>query len=136
MLSKIQSGTPLGVDAILVDVEVDINTGLQFFNTVGLPEGAVRESKVRVQSAIKNSGYELPQKRITINLAPADLKKEGTAFDLPIAVGIMAADQAVSGKKLSGYVLMGELSLTGEIKPVKGVLPVAAAVKKYGCKVS
>ena len=132
MLSKVCSGTPLGVDAILVDVEVDINVGLQYFNTVGMPEGAVKESKVRVQSAIKNSGYDLPQKRITVNLAPADLRKEGAAFDLPIAVGILAADQAVCADSLHKYVLMGELSLNGEIKPVRGVLPVAAAAKKAG----
>jgi magnesium chelatase family protein len=134
MLSKILSGTPLGVDAIIVDVEVDINVGLQYFNTVGLPEGAVKESKVRVQSAVKNSGYELPQKRITVNLAPADLRKEGTAFDLPIAVGILAANSAISEKLIGEYVLMGELSLTGEIKTVRGVLPVAAAAKKQGVK--
>ena len=134
MLSKTLSGTPLGVDAIMVEVEVDLNVGLQYFNTVGLPEGAVKESKVRVQSAIKNSGYEVPPKRITVNLAPADLKKEGAAFDLPIAVGILAANQNVPLDTAAGYVMLGELSLTGEIKPVRGVLPVAVAVKKGGGK--
>jgi magnesium chelatase family protein len=134
MLSKIYSGTPLGVDAILVEVEVDINVGLQYFNTVGLPEGAVKESKVRVQSAVKNSGYELPQKRITVNLAPADLRKEGAAFDLPIAIGILAADGSISTDRIGQYVMMGELSLTGEIKNVRGVLPVAATARRQGVK--
>jgi len=134
MLSRTVSGTPLGVDAILVEVEVDLNTGLQYFNTVGLPEGAVKESKVRVQSAIKNAGFEIPPKRITVNLAPADIKKEGAAFDLPIAIGILAAAQTIPIDAASEYVLLGELSLTGEIKPVRGVLPVAVAVKKHGYK--
>ena len=118
----------------MVEVEVDLNVGLQYFNTVGLPEGAVKESKVRVQSAIKNSGYEVPPKRITVNLAPADVKKEGAAFDLPIAVGILAANQNVPLEAAAGFVMLGELSLTGEIKPVRGVLPVAVAVKKSGRK--
>jgi len=134
VLSKILSGTTRGVDAILVDVEVDLNVGLQYFNTVGLPEGAVRESKVRVQSAITNSGFKFPTKRITVNLAPADIKKEGTAFDLSIAVGILSADGQISSGKIGEFVLLGELSLTGEIKPVRGVLPVAAAARKNGAR--
>ena len=95
MISKVFSSAILGIDAYIVQVEVDIVRGLPSFSTVGLPEGAVRESKDRVKSAIKNSGFEFPSHRITVNLAPADIKKEGSAFDLPIAVGILAATELV-----------------------------------------
>jgi magnesium chelatase family protein len=91
MLARVRSGALVGVDAVVVEVEVDMSLGMPFFNVVGLPEGAVRESKVRVMSALKNTGYSLPQKRVTVNLAPADLKKEGATFELPIALGVLAA---------------------------------------------
>ncbi|HZV81152.1 MAG TPA: YifB family Mg chelatase-like AAA ATPase, partial [Geobacteraceae bacterium] len=111
---------------------VDIAQGLPQFSTVGLPDGAVKESKDRVKAALKNSGYEFPPRRITVNLAPADLRKEGASFDLPIAVGILAATGVVSGEKLGNYLLMGELSLDGTIKPVRGCLPVAVMAAAEG----
>ena len=131
MLAKVLSGALLGIDAYPVEVEVDIAQGLPQFATVGLPEGAVKESKDRVKSAIKNSGYEFPVRRITINLAPADIRKEGAAFDLPMAVGLLAATGLVPLARVSRYLLMGELSLDGCIKPVRGVLPVAAAARRW-----
>ena len=120
MIAKVYSSAISGIDAYLVQVEVDIARGLPAFSTVGLPEGAVRESKDRVKSAIKNSGFEFPSHRITVNLAPADIKKEGSAFDLPMAVGILAATELISFDLLPSYLLLGELSLNGEIKPIRG----------------
>jgi magnesium chelatase family protein len=131
MLAKVTSGALIGIDAYPVEVEVDIAQGLPQFSTVGLPEGAVKESKDRVKSAIKNSGYDFPTRRITINLAPADIRKEGAAFDLPIAVGILCATGLVNALALENFVLMGELSLDGRIKPVHGVLPVAIAAQSW-----
>jgi magnesium chelatase family protein len=129
MLSKVLSSALIGIDAVIVQVEVDIAQGLPQFSTVGLPDGAVKESKDRVKAALKNSGYEFPARRITVNLAPADLKKEGTSFDLPIAVGILAATGVVKKSKLSDYLVIGELSLDGSIKGVRGSLPVAVSAK-------
>ena len=111
----------------MVEVEFDINFGLPFFTTVGLPEAAVKESKERVKAAIKNTGYTFPDDRITVNLAPANIKKEGTGFDLPIALGILIATQLIPQDVVSQYLFMGELSLDGRIKPVKGSLPMAIA---------
>ena len=132
MLAKVLSATVVGIDAILVDVEVDIAQGLPQFSTVGLPDGAVKESKDRVKAALKNSGYDFPPRRITANLAPADLKKEGAAFDLPISIGILAATGTISGDRLQRYILLGELSLDGSLKPVRGALPVAVAARQTG----
>lgn len=129
MLARVLSSAVLGVDAYTVEVEVDVASGLPAFMTVGLPEGAVRESKDRVKSAIRNSGYEFPTHRITINLAPADIKKEGTAFDLPMAVGIMAATGSIPKDRLNDYVILGELSLDGRVKSVKGALPSAISAR-------
>ena len=131
MLAKVLSGALLGIDAYPVEVEVDIAQGLPQFATVGLPEGAVKESKDRVKSAIKNSGYEFPTRRITINLAPADIRKEGTAFDLPMAVGLLTAMGLVPSERAARFLLMGELSLDGGVKPVRGALPVAAAARSW-----
>ena len=133
MLSKITSSATLGVDAYLVEVEADIQQQLPAFITVGLPEGAVRESKERVTSAIKNSDFVFPAKRVTINLAPADIKKEGSAFDLPIAVGILAATGQILKDRFDDYVLLGELSLDGTLRPVPGVLPMALNCRKGNC---
>ena len=130
MLSRVYSSAVVGIDAYVVEVEVDIMHGLPMFTTVGLPEAAVKESKERVKSAITNSGYEFPNDRITINLAPANIKKEGTGFDLPIAVGILCAIGMLSRKTISKYLFVGELSLDGRIKPVKGLLPITLAAKK------
>ncbi len=132
MLAKVRSGALIGIDAYPVEVEVDIAQGLPQFSTVGLPEGAVKESKDRVKSAIKNSGYDFPARRITINLAPADIRKEGAAFDLPIAIGLLCATGVVDQDQLTRFVLLGELSLDGRIKPVRGVLPVAVAAREWG----
>jgi magnesium chelatase family protein len=132
MLAKVLSSAILGIDAILVDVEVDIAQGLPQFATVGLPDGAVKESKDRVKSALKNSGYEFPNRKITVNLAPADIRKEGAAFDLPISLGILAATGVVKSIRLKDFILLGELSLDGGVKPVRGCLPVAVAAKQAG----
>lgn len=132
MLAKVLSSAVIGIDAYLVEVEVDITSGLPTFTTVGLPEAAVKESKERVKSAVKNSGYQFPDDRITVNLAPANIKKEGTGFDLPIALGILTANQIVSQNVVSRYLVLGELSLDGRIKPVNGSLPMALAAKGAG----
>jgi len=131
MLAKVLSGALLGIDAYPVVVEVDIAKGLPQFATVGLPEGAVKESKDRIKSAITNSGYEFPTRRITINLAPADIRKEGAAFDLPMAVGLLSATGLLPKDRVASDLLMGELSLDGGIKPVRGVLPVSAAARHW-----
>jgi magnesium chelatase family protein len=132
VLAKVLSSAVLGIDAFLVEVEVDITSGLPTFTTVGLPEASVKESKERVKSAISNSGYTFPDDRITVNLAPAHIKKEGTGFDLPIALGILTATQIISQNIISKYLVLGELSLDGRIKPVKGSLPMALAAKNAG----
>jgi len=129
MLSRVLSSAVFGIDAYVVEVEVDIALGLPAFATVGLPEGAVKESKDRVKAAVKNCGYEFPSRRITVNLAPADIKKEGAAFDLPMAIGILAATEIVQKEKLDQYFILGELSLDGQVKPVKGMLPIAVAAR-------
>src|SRR3990172_1621867 len=134
MISKILSSAVFGVDAYLVEVEVDITFGFPQFSTVGLPEGAVKESKERVKAAVKNCGYDFPQKRITVNLAPADIKKEGSAFDLPIAIGILAATGVVDAEKLGNYIILGELSLDGRVKAVRGVLPITICARDSGLK--
>ena len=132
MLAKIFSSAVTGVDAYLVEVEIDISPGLPFFTTVGLPEAAVRESKERVKAAISNSGYTFPDDRVTVNLAPANIRKEGTGFDLPIALGILAATKVITQKSISGYPVLGELSLDGRVKPVNGSLPMAIAARDAG----
>ena len=132
MLAKVLSSAVFGINAYVVEVEVDIAHGLPSFSTLGLPDGAVRESRERVKAAIKNSGYEFPPDRITVNLAPADIRKEGAAFDLPIALGILAATGAVEQSRLNRFLILGELSLYGEVKPVKGTLPVSIATRENG----
>ncbi len=134
MLSKVLSSAVIGIDAYLVEVEVDIARGLPCFTTVGLPEAAVKESRERVKSAIQNSGYTFPDDRITVNLAPANIKKEGTGFDLPMALGILAAKGTIPRNTISCYLIMGELSLDGRVKPVKGSLPMALAARQAGYK--
>ena len=119
MLAKVLSSAVTGIDAYLVEVEVDIRQGLPTFTTVGLPEASVKESKERVKAAISNSGYAFPVDRITVNLAPADIKKEGTGFDLPMALGILAATRVIPPEALAKYLVRGELSLAGRIKPTE-----------------
>ncbi len=134
MLAITQSGSVLGVEGVPIDVEVDITLGLPIFSIVGLPDGSVRESKDRVKAAIKNSGYEFPNRKITVNLAPADVKKEGSGFDLPISIAILAASECISKDHLNSYLLIGELSLDGSVRSVKGVLPIALLAKESGLK--
>ena len=163
MLARILSTTLIGIEGFPVEVEIDISRGLPSYSTVGLPDNAVKESKDRVKAAIKNSGYTFPTKNITVNLAPADIKKEGTTFDLPVAVGILAATGVVtldgsggesvgtsqegpggegdggSGKgtpdiNLDGYLIVGELSLDGRVKPLRGALPIGVLAKELGGK--
>ncbi|MFW6080307.1 MAG: YifB family Mg chelatase-like AAA ATPase [Desulfosalsimonas sp.] len=132
MLSKVFTGAVMGINGLVMEVEVDIAKGLPAFSTVGLPEAAVRESRERVKSAVANCGYEFPDDRITVNLAPANIKKEGTGFDLPIAAGILSASGVLPPRTADFHLLLGELALDGRIKPVSGCLPVAAAAKEAG----
>lgn len=134
MLAKVFSSAIIGIDAYVVEVEVDISQGLPSFSTVGLAEGAVRESKERVKAAVKNSGYHFPPDRITVNLAPADIKKEGSAFDLPMALGILAATGMVPKAACTNALVLGELSLDGLIRPIKGALPMTITAKEQGFK--
>lgn len=137
MLFKTQSAAVYGIDANIIDVEVDfsgVKMSEEIFNTVGLPDAAVRESRDRVRSAIKNSGFDVPPTRITINLAPAGLKKVGSGFDLPIAIGILGAYGALHTKELSDFLMVGELGLDGALRPVQGMLPIAVAARERGIK--
>jgi magnesium chelatase family protein len=135
MISKVFSAAVLGINAFIVEVEANLEgKTLPGFSTVGLPDSAVKESKERVQSAIRNSGFDFPIKKITINLAPADIRKEGSSYDLPIAVGILAANGIVSQSRLEDHVILGELALDGTLRPVHGVLSVAWEVRKLGFK--
>lgn len=137
MLFKTRSAAVYGIDAHIIDVEVDfsgVKLDQENFSTVGLPDAAVRESRDRVRSAIKNSGFDLPPTRITINLAPADLKKEGSGFDLPIAVGILGAYGGLAIKDVSDFVMVGELGLDGSLRAVQGMLPIAVAARAAGIR--
>src|SRR6202158_594394 len=134
MLATVLSSAVHGIDALLVEVEVDIASGMPQMAVVGLPEGAVKESKDRVRSALEESGYEFPARRITINLAPADIKKEGSAYDLPIGLGILAATGQLPPARLREYSILGELSLDGRVKPVRGALPIAASATEKGLR--
>ncbi len=122
MIARVHSCIVVGVDGLALEVEVDIASGLPMFSTVGLPDGAVKESKDRVKAAIKNCGYDFPNKRITVNLAPANVRKEGAGYDLPIALGILAANGLIPADNLEKYTIIGELSLNGRVRGVKGVL--------------
>ena len=132
MLARVWSASIVGIDAVKVGVEVDVSTGMPGTVLVGLPDTAVQESKERVKAALKNAGYAFPMKKIVINLTPADLRKEGPSFDLPISVGIMAASEQVSAQMLGDYLFLGEVSLDGSLRPVAGVLPIAAAAQRLG----
>jgi magnesium chelatase family protein len=134
VIAKVLSSAVIGIEAYLIEVEVDIVHGLPNCTIVGLPETTVRESKERIKAAVKNSGYRFPDDRITINLAPASIKKYGTGYDLPIAIGILAASGILSRKKLQQLLFLGELSLDGRVKPVCGSLSMALAAKNAGYK--
>lgn len=134
MYSKIQSASVLGINAFLIDIETHLDNALPNFVIVGLPDSAVKESKERVTAAIKNSGIPFPAKKITINLAPADVRKEGSSFDLPIALGILSSMGIVPQESTEGILFLGELSLEGTLRPIHGALPIAFEAKKLGFK--
>ncbi len=135
MHSKVITASIFGIDAWPVEVEVDITSrGLPHFSVVGLPDTAVKESKDRIRAALKNIGFNIPLKQITVNLAPADLKKEGSSFDLPIATGILIAEGIIPQESVTKYLIAGELSLDGRIKPVKGALPMAIKAKELNLR--
>lgn len=132
MLAKVDTCAINGIDAYLVEVEVDISSGIPAFEIVGLGDTAVKESRERVRAAIKNSEMEYPVRRITVNLAPADTRKEGSSFDFPITIGILAASGVLNSMLTAGSVFAGELSLDGKLRPVQGVLPMAVCAKEKG----
>jgi magnesium chelatase family protein len=133
MLVKTYGSAVSGIDAKTITIEVDITRGIKFY-LVGLPDNAVKESEQRIRAALKNNGYRVPGKQIVINMAPADIRKEGSAYDLPLAIGILAANKEFENAKLAYYVIMGELSLDGSILPIKGALPIAIQAKEEGFK--
>ena len=132
MLSKVLSSATYGVSAYVVEVETHLERAIPAFSIVGLPDSAVRESRGRIAAAIRNSGFEFPARKLTVNLAPADIRKEGSSFDLPMAVGILAASAQVSVPSLREFVMIGELALDGSLRPVHGVLPIALEVRRRG----
>jgi magnesium chelatase family protein len=134
MLASLRTAAVFGVDACPVQVEVDVGFGFPSFTMVGLPDASVRESRDRVRSAIRNSGFEFPPHRVTVNLAPADVRKAGASFDLPIALGVLAASGVVERRLIADFVLLGELLLDGSIHATRGVLPIAAAARRDGLK--
>ena len=134
MLARLQSAAVIGVEALPVHVEVDVSNGLPFFTMVGLPDPSVRESRDRVRAAIRNSGFDFPSHRITVNLAPADLRKAGAAFDLPIALGVLAASGLISSRDTTRIAIVGELSLDGTIHAARGVLPIAVDARRRGAE--
>src|ERR1041384_6825013 len=139
MLFKTLSAAVYGIDAYVVDVEVDLtpkagDSMVPSFTMVGLPDAAVRESRERIRAAINNCGFFFPIHRVTVNLAPADVKKEGSSFDLPIALGILGANGDLRNEELQDSLTVGELSLDGRVRPIKGALPIAVAARKRGIK--
>lgn len=134
MLSKIKSCALLGIDSYIVDTEIDLSLGMVAFDIVGLPDSAIKESKDRVRTAIRNSGFQFPQKRLTVNLAPADIKKEGPSFDLPIAIGILCCAGVLESAFFDDFTVIGELSLDGTVKPVSGILPMVYESRLRGFK--
>ncbi len=134
MISKVFTASLLGIDAIIVEVEAHLEMKVPSFNVVGLPDSVVRESKERVLAAIKNSMIPFQPQKITINLAPADIRKEGSGFDLPLAIGILAATGEVQREKLNEYLIVGELALDGSLRPVHGMLSIAIAAAEHHYK--
>lgn len=133
MLIKTFGSAIVGVNALPITVEVNIDTGLNFA-LVGLPDSAVKESQQRIEAALSNTGYKIPGKRITVNMAPADIKKEGSSYDLTIAMGILAASEQIKAEEIDRYVIMGELALDGGLRPIKGALPIAIKAREEGFK--
>jgi len=133
MLVKVYGSAVFGVEATTITVEVNIDKGIAY-NVVGLPDNAIKESSYRISAALKNNGYKLPGKKITINMAPADLRKEGSAYDLTLAVGILSASNQIKAENLEKYIIMGELSLDGSLQPIRGALPIAIKAREEGFK--
>ena len=131
MLVKVYGAALQGVDATIVTIEVNTSRGVKFF-LVGLPDAAVKESNERIRAALLNTGYKIPAAQITVNMAPADIRKEGSAYDLPIAIGMLAAGDVITTGKLSRYLIMGELGLDGNLMPIKGALPIAIKARELG----
>jgi magnesium chelatase family protein len=133
MLVKTFASAVTGIDAVTVTIEVNVSRGIRFF-LVGLPDVAVKESQQRIESAIRSLGFHWPGKQVVINMAPADIRKEGSSYDLPLAVGVLAADEKIIKGEIESYIMMGELSLDGTLQPVKGVLPIALRAREEGFK--
>ena len=133
MLVKIYGAAIHGVSAQIITIEVNVDQGVGY-HLVGLPDNAIKESSYRISAALKNSGFKIPGKKITINMAPADLRKEGAAYDLSIALGILAASDLIKYENLNDYIIMGELSLDGSLQPIRGVLPIAIKAREDGFK--
>lgn len=133
MLVKVYGSAVFGVDATTITVEINMERGIGY-HLVGLPDNAIRESSYRIQAALKNNGYKFPGKKIIINMAPADLRKEGSAYDLTLALGILSASDQIKADDIGDYIIMGELSLDGSLQPIKGALPIAIKAKEDGFK--
>ena len=133
MLVKVFGAAVQGISATIITIEVNISKGIKFF-LVGLPDNAVKESHERIISALQYNNIKIPRTQVVINMAPADIKKEGAAYDLPLAIGMLAANESLKSDLLSEYLIMGELSLDGTLKPIKGVLPIAIKARELGYK--
>ena len=133
MLVKVYGSAFFGVEATTITIEVNIVKGVGY-HLVGLPDNAIKESNYRIAAALQNNQYKIPGKRITINMAPADLRKEGSAYDLPIAMGILAASGQIKSENIGSYLIMGELSLDGSLQPIRGALPIAIKAREEGFK--
>ncbi len=131
MLTKVYGSAVFGVEATTIVVEVNIDKGIGY-HLVGLPDNAIKESNYRIAAALQNNGYKIPGKKITINMAPADLRKEGSAYDLTLAIGILAASSQIKSEDIEKYIIMGELSLDGSLQPIKGALPIAIKAQEEG----
>ena len=133
MLKKVFGSAVFGVDATTVTVEVNVDSGIGY-HLVGLPDNAIKESNYRIAAALQNNGYKIPGKKIIINMSPADLRKEGSAYDLTLAIGILAASKQIQAENIEDYLIMGELSLDGSLQPIKGALPIAVKAREEGYK--
>ncbi|MCK5400060.1 MAG: magnesium chelatase, partial [Flavobacteriaceae bacterium] len=133
MLKKIFGSAVFGVEATTITVEVNVDSGIGY-HLVGLPDNAIKESNYRIAAALQNNGYKIPGKKITINMAPADLRKEGSAYDLTLAVGILAASKQIQAENIEDFLIMGELSLDGSLQPIRGALPIAVKAMEEGFK--
>jgi magnesium chelatase family protein len=133
MLKKVFGSAVFGVEATTITVEVNVDSGIGY-HLVGLPDNAIKESNFRIAAALQNNGYKIPGKKIIINMSPADLRKEGSAYDLTLAIGILAASNQIKADDLESYLIMGELSLDGTLQPIKGALPIAIKAREEGFK--